>query len=80
MIHITHHAITRYLERVDPRATDEQIRAALTSAAVQLAAQQNCQCSVKLPGGQRIVVKDGAVITVKPPIFKRKVMRGKPDV
>lgn len=63
-IHVTHHAVQRYQERVANLAED-QVRAAIASPAVQCAASIGAPF-VRLPGGQRIVVRDRRVITVLP--------------
>lgn len=68
MIHITRHAIERAIERGIAR-TEEQAVAVLNSQAVQTALAFGAPF-VRLASGHRIVVTDGAIITVLPPYTK----------
>lgn len=65
MTHITKHAIERAIERGIAR-TEEQALAVLNSQAVQTALAFGAPF-VRLASGHRIVVTDGAIITVLPP-------------
>lgn len=66
-IHITAHAARRYQERVRPCPPVEMIDALNTPAILVAAAfAGTAECSVRLATGQRIVVKDGAIITIIP--------------
>lgn len=65
MIHLTHHAIERAMDRIAGIATPEDARQALTSPAVVLAVQIGAPF-VRLGTGQRIVIENGSVITVLP--------------
>ncbi|GFM29253.1 hypothetical protein [Novosphingobium sp. PY1] len=74
MIRVSSHAISRYMERVR-RCTDEEARAALSTPAVQCAADFGCEC-VRLPGGQRIIIRNFVVVTVQPATnYRRQVRR-----
>lgn len=73
MIHVTQHAIERYIERVAP-VTPEQAAAALDSPAVRTAAQIGARF-VRLHGGQRIVLQGHTVVTVMPSENYRKQVR-----
>lgn len=68
MIHITRHAIERAIERGIAR-TEEQALVVLNSQAVQTALAFGAPF-VRLASGHRIVVTDGAIITVLPPETK----------
>ena len=73
-IHVTKHAIERFQERV-AHVTDEEARIAMTAPIIELAATFG-ECFVRLPGGQRIAVKDNAVVTVLPSAhYKRNIRR-----
>lgn len=73
-LHITNHAILRYQERVAP-VSMEQARAILGSAMIQAAAAFGARF-VRLAGNQRVVIKDGSVVTVLPAgSYQRQVMR-----
>lgn len=65
MIYVTTHAIERWLERVDPRATWDEARAALNGPAIHLAADFGAPF-LKLGTGQRVVIDHHRVITVLP--------------
>ena len=74
MIHVTLHAIQRYQERVANVPAIEAVQA-LTSPAIQLAAQFGAQF-VRLPTGHRVVLKDHTIVTVQPPeAYRRQVRR-----
>lgn len=70
MIHLTRHAIARYIERVAPCSEDEA-RRALSSPIIVKAAQFGAHC-VRLGTGQRIVIHDHSVVTVLPADRKRR--------
>ena len=63
-VHITAHAIERYIERV-ASVTPEQAAQALDSPAVRCAAEIGARF-VRLHGGQRIVLQGWTVVTVMP--------------
>lgn len=75
--HITDHAIERYRERVAD-IPEPEILAALDTPAVQAAAELGGECYVRLPSGQRIVVKDHTVVTVTPRQPRRRCKTGRP--
>lgn len=64
MVHVTTHAIERFLERV-AAVTWEEAEIALSSPVVVLAAKFGARF-VRLPTGQRIVIEQGKVVTVLP--------------
>jgi len=72
-IHITAHAIERYIERVAP-VTPDEAHAALDSAAVRCAAEIGARF-VRLGTGQRIVLQGHTVVTVMPSENYRKQVR-----
>jgi len=72
-IHITAHAIERYIERVAP-VTPDEAREALDSAAVRCAAEIGARF-VRLSTGQRIVLQGHTVVTVMPSENYRKQVR-----
>jgi hypothetical protein len=75
MIHVTRHAADRYLERVDGRLTLAEAIEALSSPAIQRAAQFGATC-VRLGTGQRIVLEGSSVVTVLPADnFRRQIGR-----
>lgn len=64
-IHVTHHAVERYQERVR-NLPDDQVRQLIcTSKAVQLAVSIGAPF-VRLGTGQRLVLIEGRVVTVLP--------------
>lgn len=65
MIHITHHAITRAMERVPGIRTEAQARALLSTRAIDAAAHFGAKY-VRLGTGQRVVIECGSVVTVLP--------------
>jgi hypothetical protein len=65
MIHVTRHAAERFLERVDGRLTLAEAIEALSSPAIQRAAQFGAPC-VRLGTGQRVVLEGWHVVTVLP--------------
>ena len=69
-VHVTQHAIERYIERVAP-VTPEQAAQAMDCAAVRAAAEFGARF-VRLHGGQRIAVQDWTVVTVLPADNHRK--------
>ncbi|MGE4307079.1 MAG: hypothetical protein AB7E24_23970 [Novosphingobium sp.] len=74
MIRVSAHAISRYRERVADVSYDEA-RAALSIRAVECAAAFGAKF-VRLAGGQRIVIENGVVVTVKPATeYRRQVRR-----
>jgi hypothetical protein len=64
-VEVTDHAITRYIERVDPRADYVTAIAALSSPAI-IAAVQFGAPYVRLPGNQRVALDGATVVTVLP--------------
>lgn len=64
MIHVTHHAIERYRERVAD-LPDAAIVAVLSSPAMETAARFGCEC-VLLGTRHRVVIDGNRVVTVKP--------------
>lgn len=74
MIHVTAHAIERYQERVQNLPCEAVIER-LTCPAVMIAAQFGATI-VRLSGGQRVILKGSAVVTVMPADnFKRQIAR-----
>lgn len=65
MIHVTHHAITRAMERVPGIRTEAQARALLSTRAIDAAAHFGAKY-VRLGTGQRVVIECGSVVTVLP--------------
>lgn len=63
-LHVSSHAISRYRERVAPVDQSTAV-AALRSPVITLAARIGAPL-VRLPGGQRVVIEDGVVVTVLP--------------
>lgn len=63
-LHVTHHAIERYQERVSPVSEDEA-RAALSTRAIRIAAEFGAEY-VRLGTGHRAVIKNGTIVTVQP--------------
>jgi len=68
MIHITAHAVLRYRQRVAD-VSDDQARQCMDTAAVRSAVLFGAPY-VRLASGQRLVVQDGAVVTVLPSDMK----------
>jgi hypothetical protein len=62
---VTHHALSRAIERVPGIATVDQARALLSGSAIRLAAMFGAHY-VRLGTGQHVVIRDSAVITVLP--------------
>lgn len=76
-LHVTHHAIERYQERIDPDAPHDEARAALDTPATRAAAEFGAQF-VRLASGHRIVVQDNTVVTVMPADnYRKQVCRHK---
>jgi hypothetical protein len=78
-VEVTDHAITRYIERVDPRADYVTAIAALSSPAI-IAAIKFGAPYVRLPGNQRIALDGATVVTVLPAdqsvgCLDRRIMR-----
>lgn len=71
MIEIRTHAILSAIDRLPGCDTEEKARALLTSPAILLAAEIGAKY-VRLGSGHRVVIEDGAVITVLP----REIYRG----
>lgn len=67
-IHITHHAVDRYRERVEPALTFDQAMASLRTheRAVCVAAGFGCD-TVKLGNGSRLILDGLSVVTVLAP-------------
>lgn len=76
ILHVTGHAIERYQERVSNVSREEAITL-LSSPIIRKAGEIGC-CNVKLPGGQRVIIKDNCVITVRPDC-RSKRRRFKPE-
>lgn len=64
-LHVTQHALERFIERVQPDASEDEARTALTSPAIALAANIGAPY-VKLGTGQHVVLRRGAVVSVLP--------------
>lgn len=64
VLHVTAHAISRYRERVEPVGYDAAVKR-LTTPAILKAAELGGG-SVRLPGGQRVIVCGNCVVTVHP--------------
>lgn len=67
-LHVTTHAIQRYQERV-ALVSDEKAREALSSPTIKAAAKFGAR-TVILGTGQRVLLRDNAVITILPTDFK----------
>lgn len=67
MIHVSTHALDRARQRLGVRS-DAEARAILTSPTVQRAAEfaNGAEVFVRLASRQRVVIRDGVVITVLP--------------
>jgi hypothetical protein len=78
MIHITAHAIQRFIERV-AKVSVQDARERLSSPAVIAAAKFGAHY-VRLGTGQRIVIQDGKVITVLPSEHRRGAMGADSDL
>lgn len=77
MIHVTLHAIQRYQERV-ANVPAKEAHQALTTPAILIAAEfaGHQTAYVRLATGQRVVVKDHAIVTVQPAEhFRRQIHR-----
>lgn len=61
---ITTHAIQRYAERVRPCA-EAEARADLSTAHIQRASAFGARL-IRLGGGQRLIIRDGVIVTVTP--------------
>ena len=70
ILHVTTHAIERYTDRVE-QVSDAVAVARLTSATIQAAANFGARF-VRLPTGHRVVIENGAVVTVLPAAHYRK--------
>lgn len=64
-ITITQHAIKRCIERIPGIFTEESARAALSTKAIERAAQFGAKY-VRLGTGQRVVIENSRIITVLP--------------
>jgi len=67
-IFVTDHAARRFIERIGPGdMTMSQARAAILAheRAIHAAVEIGCQC-IRLASGHRLIVKQGAVVTVTP--------------
>lgn len=62
---ITKHALERYQERI-ANIPDDEVEQRLLTPTMRLALQWAGQCTVRLSGGERCVVKDGVIVTVLP--------------
>lgn len=76
-VHVTNHACLRYQERVAPVSIEvarQRLSGAIEIFAANFAAQ--FEVFIRLPHGQRIVIKDHSVITVLPAEqYRRQVRR-----
>jgi len=72
-VHVTAHAVVRFIERVRP-CSEDQARIALSTPAISVAADFGAH-SVKLGTGHRIVIEQGCIITVLPKPAKRRRIR-----
>lgn len=74
-LHISSHAISRYIERCDPLADYDTAVAALSSPVIQQAADFGAQF-VRLGTGHRVVIEQHTVVTVMPADnYRRQVCR-----
>jgi len=70
-VHVTRHALERAKERIPGCTTDEEARALLSSEIIRRALIFGAMF-VRLGTGQRIALRDGAVVTVLPAENYRK--------
>lgn len=75
-VHVTRHAVERFQQRVSD-VTEDEARENLSTPLICIAADFG-SCDVRLPGGQRIVIRDHTIITVKPKPPRKRCKRGKP--
>lgn len=69
---ISQHAAERFVERVNPRLTLAEARAAIRCYARSIEAAVTLGChSIRLASGHRLIIQDGEVITVMPVMPKR---------
>ena len=66
MIHITRHALSRAIQRIAGIQTESQARAMILAAIQRARAEETGAPYVRLGTGERIVIEDGAVVTVLP--------------
>jgi hypothetical protein len=72
---VTKHALSRYRQRVDPRASYADAVAALSTPAIVSAAAFGARF-VRLATGHRITLKGNVVMTVLPPgNYRKQVQR-----
>lgn len=64
MIHVTAHAVVRYQERI-ANLSDDDVRARLDTPAIRAAIKFGAPY-VRLGSGHRVVIANGAVVTVLP--------------
>lgn len=73
MTSLTIHAIQRYIERVDPKASVEAARAALLAFAPVIKTASDFHCStVRLGCGARLILDGEVVVTALPKREGRK--------
>ena len=80
MIEVTHHAAQRYVERVNPALSLDEVRREIMSheRAIMVAIRERCEC-VRLGCGAKLIVREGRVVTVferqwiLPPVMRRNV-------
>lgn len=73
--HVTSHAISRYIERIDPQADYDTAHAALSSPVIRQAVEFGARF-VRLGSGHRVVIEDSAIVTVMPADnYRRQVCR-----
>lgn len=76
--HITAHAIQRYQERVEniaPGAVITRLTSPIISKAISFGAR-----TIRLGTGQRLIVADGAIITITPKEYKRGCLSPQRDI
>lgn len=66
-VHITRHALDRWIERVEPTADDAKARASIMSygKVLELAISLKA-CGVKLGNGAKLVLEGNSIVTVLP--------------
>lgn len=74
-IHVTGHAVSRYRERVEA-VTFDVAMARLSSPTIRKAIEIGCP-SVKLPGGQRVIIEGNSIVTVHPRLRAKRRRYGR---
>ena len=77
MTHITSHALQQALERIPGCSCTDEAIAILSSQTIFAAMEfaRGSQCLVRLPTGNRVLIRDSAVITVMPIDNYRRTVR-----